>query len=792
MNLELIDPFGRQIPDRIDATFQLPAPLHFRNSTSAAAAAAVVDSKQAQQSSSSSKKGGGGKASSLASSSAKNSSASPSSSDEQEWKAAFHVTFNRRGTYLAVGYGSGTVAVFHAHTRSLSALYPSDDPDVSPNNVKEGVTSATWSRRSRTVLAGAAGDDVVRLFDATHRFGPDEACHGLTDHPLHQPAFTAGATGGGGIMGGDALGDGDDDTAASPAQIAAPKVSARATAAASTSANATAGGKQRVTLPNLIALDSKQSKNTLFVDPCETTNHPSGNYPQWVWSNERCHLSARIVRPGTTLRSDSHQASGPSQSTSSQIKEADADPSSLVGRKRSRSMMTKEDAIDDESEKGSDPQDAGTASEDRPTNTDEPSVHPKKGTDAETPQDVTPLEDYTPPTDPKPSAPAEAPVKPWHRHPCVSLTFPHPVGGALQVCPRVPTGGLAALSDGSLVLFWVPPQSFVSSSEKPSMDLDDSSIDHQNDENALLDPENPRALIVPLWNDDWITCAAFDHHGDRVFAATKNGTLLGFRVADVWLALQGAWAGTGGPSGTLLPKVEPHFRLAIGGSTAWHLLVSRNGKYLVVNSSDGALRLFRTKDVDDCDASGSPPPKPLVFQDVVSKVKFVCCDLSGDGEYLVGGANGDDNKYELYIWNTTTGALLDKLTGPPVQLYSLAWHPARSFLAVATSDGLIDVWGPRINWTAFAPDFQALPMNVEYIEQEDEFDVDADGRYLATFGEGADDGDHENATVDVTNIEKVPVFESDSESEEDVFHYELRLVNLLAERRGKKAVSVDD
>ena len=125
-------------------------------------------------------------------------------------------------------------------------------------------------------------------------------------------------------------------------------------------------------------------------------------------------------------------------------------------------------------------------------------------------------------------------------------------------------------------------------------------------------------------------------------------------------------------------------------------------------------------------------------------------------------------------------------------MYSLAWHPARSFLAVATSDGLIDVWGPRINWTAFAPDFQALPMNVEYIEQEDEFDVDADGRYLATFGEGADEGDHENATVDVTNIEKVPVFESDSESEEDVFHYELRLVNLLAERRGKKAVSVDD
>jgi hypothetical protein len=39
--------------------------------------------------------------------------------------------------------------------------------------------------------------------------------------------------------------------------------------------------------------------------------------------------------------------------------------------------------------------------------------------------------------------------------------------------------------------------------------------------------------------------------------------------------------------------------------------------------------------------------------------------------------------------------------------------------------------------------------------------------------------------VDVTTVEKVPVFGSDSESEADVFHYDVRLVNLLAERKGK-------
>ena len=28
-----------------------------------------------------------------------------------------------------------------------------------------------------------------------------------------------------------------------------------------------------------------------------------------------------------------------------------------------------------------------------------------------------------------------------------------------------------------------------------------------------------------------------------------------------------------------------------------------------------------------------------------------------------------------------------------------------------------------MDWTAFAPDFQALPRNIEYIEKEDEFDM---------------------------------------------------------------------
>jgi WD40 repeat protein len=277
-----------------------------------------------------------------------------------------------------------------------------------------------------------------------------------------------------------------------------------------------------------------------------------------------------------------------------------------------------------------------------------------------------------------------------------------------------------------------------------------------------------------------------------------------FNVGPIWDALDAA-VGTAAAAPTM-PSVEPCLRLpAGGGSTAWHLIVSRNGRHLVLNSSDGALRLFKVSDLvalaeatgggdtsNSSSAQNASPSviKPLVFQDVVGRAKFACCDLSGDGEYLVGGSNGDDTKYGIHVWNAATGALLDKLTGPPVQLYAVAWHPSRSFVAVATSDGLVDIWGPRLGWTAFAPDFQSLPHNVEYVEDEDELDDTAvasaadlaAAKAAGVVASGSDIEEEEGSVVDVTTVEKVPVFASDSEPEEDAFHYEVRLVNLLAER----------
>jgi hypothetical protein len=67
-------------------------------------------------------------------------------------------------------------------------------------------------------------------------------------------------------------------------------------------------------------------------------------------------------------------------------------------------------------------------------------------------------------------------------------------------------------------------------------------------------------------------------------------------------------------------------------------------------------------------------------------------------------------------------------------------------------------------------------MNVEYVEAEDEFDVDANGKYLSDMGNTNGD-DNESEIVDVTTIEKVPVFASDSEDEEEVFTFATRVTS---------------
>ena len=578
MNLELLSPFRRQIPDRVDATLSLPTNLHGKET---AITDAHPDNKKGQE----------------------------DSTEDQEWKAAYHVAFNRRGTYLAVGHASGTVAVHDFLSRTLSALYQPGDcelPCARTGTIEypNGVTALNWSRRSRVILAGALGDRNVRLIDTTHPLGPEECV------PI-------------------------------PTEFAA----------LSTEMNSSTS--------DYMAKDPTAALGTSLDD-------------RWENSHVQFKRCARVL-------------------DSLNLTEGylDTEPQSTIEGERQHQETL-----------------------------------------------------FTIRTS---GAPLEGLIT---RYPIVSFRLPENVGGSLQIHPRDKMAGLAVLSDGSLMIFRVASDGFDTYPQLMS---------------------TPVVKLAVLWQGtkNPVTCASFDKSGEKVYAATKDGVLMGFRVKKMFKALYKLDS---------MSLAKPFFTIPVpGGATVWHLLVSRNGRYIVLNCADSTLRVYDAQECEHSSALYFPHHKN--FRVVVSKVPFASCDFSGDGEYLCGGVNNTNDKYDLYVWNVTTGALMDRLTGPQVSLYSVAWHPTRSFLAVATSDGLVDIWGPRKDYTSFAPDFQALPMNVEYIEEEDEYDI--------IDNKDDDAQEEEDAVVDVVKVDKVPVFASDSESESEVFYFETKISNIMLAGRGR-------
>jgi len=331
------------------------------------------------------------------------------------------------------------------------------------------------------------------------------------------------------------------------------------------------------------------------------------------------------------------------------------------------------------------------------------------------------------------------------RYPEISFAFSQPIGGSLQVHPKDACAGMAVLKDGSLVTFHVP-------------------VDAWELGNGTNDPV---VKIVPINQSDEFSfsSACFDYKGDRIYAATTNGKLVGFEVGALFDRL--------GPvevDDTVWP-LKPGFAIQVpGGASVSRVVVNRTANAVILNCMDGAIRLYSTK---DCWTTPEDVGKPaFVFQDMASKPKFISCDFSHDDKYVVAASNGDDNTYLLYLWSSDTGELVDKLSGAPLMINSVAWHPARSLIAVAASDGLVDLWGPRVNWTAFAPSFQALTENIEYVECEDEFDIFPGG---SKKNQDESVSDRENAYIDVLTVSKISAFASDSEDEEEIFAFETKV-----------------
>ncbi|EJK76490.1 hypothetical protein THAOC_01747 [Thalassiosira oceanica] len=376
------------------------------------------------------------------------------------------------------------------------------------------------------------------------------------------------------------------------------------------------------------------------------------------------------------------------------------------------------------------------------------------------------------------------------RYGTLLLQLPLPLGGPIHLHPSQPYAGLAVLLDGTILLFSVPAVALYEGLPKDDMsDVEKKFVEHD---------ENHTGKVMYLTGSApedggyHVTSAVFGKSASTVWAVTKCGHLLRYSLdSSTFDMLQGGKA-------NVAQSTAPALKVKVTGGSLWQVIVSRDGTKVLVNASDCMLRLYSVEEIEgelkDAVMSGKAENDggPLLlevdalqsFQDKMAKAPWASCDFSGDGEMVIGGCNlcyakgvNQDN-YKLFVWNAMTGELVDELTGPQVvsevssimpvslvdfsdsfsaltriiettqNLFDLRCHPTRPFVAVATSDGLIDIWGAKLDWVRFAPDFQALKQNVVYEEKEDEFDTVVDGQdQCLAVNQNAEDED-----VDVDTI----------------------------------------
>lgn len=259
------------------------------------------------------------------------------------------------------------------------------------------------------------------------------------------------------------------------------------------------------------------------------------------------------------------------------------------------------------------------------------------------------------------------------------------------------------------------------------------------------------------------TPACFNKHGDLVYLGNSKGEIL---IIDHH-------------------NVQVRGVIAIsGGAVIKNIVFSRNGQYLLTNSSDRTIRVYENKlpmkdglkaldeidltlnDVSGVEKLKAVGSKSLVlfreFQDSVTRVHWKAPCFSGDGEWVVGGS-ASKGEHKIYIWDRA-GHLVKILEGPKEALIDLAWHPVHPIVVSVSLTGLVYIWAKDYteNWSAFAPDFKELEENEEYVEREDEFDINPE---IEKVKESDVNQDQE---IDIITVENDSTFSDSDMSQEEL------------------------
>jgi COMPASS component SWD1 len=180
------------------------------------------------------------------------------------------------------------------------------------------------------------------------------------------------------------------------------------------------------------------------------------------------------------------------------------------------------------------------------------------------------------------------------------------------------------------------------------------------------------------------------------------------------------------------------------------LRLTGSGRDIVANAQD---RIIRTIHLPDLSSPDLDPDQIHIeiehkFQDVVNRLSWNHVAFSSTGEYVTASTY---NNHDIYVWERNHGSLVKILEGPKEEHGVVEWHPTRPMIAACgLESGRIHVWSvvsPQ-RWSALAPDFAEVEENVEYEEQEDEFDIHPEEERRKQQLDG------ENEDVDVLTVER--------------------------------------
>ena len=115
-----------------------------------------------------------------------------------------------------------------------------------------------------------------------------------------------------------------------------------------------------------------------------------------------------------------------------------------------------------------------------------------------------------------------------------------------------------------------------------------------------------------------------------------------------------------------------------------------------------------------------------IFDAQVERLAWGACAFSPDGQHIVSAIDSPE-EHVIYTWNVTHGYAENTLQAGHDGVSALTWHPDAlpSQLIALGRSGKMYVWAKVLtqDWSAFAPDFETLSDNREYVETETEFDV---------------------------------------------------------------------